>query len=295
MVATVTGYIFLTDWQAIPYDPCTEYSPFHHPEIVKKWLFNSTSSVESRSFKLPEVYLGTTVELHFDNNSTVRTSLPMFAKLNCKLDDTCPCENSIHFDSNNEIFPSWKDYILGDSNSSKSALCCSYSTAYGLQCVNIHANNGLDDRIPLDMSQQVLAQELQVLSGSTYTIASNYCLNASVPGRQCHWIPFSTITNTKCNDCPPVCRAKEQTMNFAQFIIGMALLFLVFPMIDVPIMSIITNHAPRLNGTQVIFMSNLLHEHSFKFTVFTLSYTGCSYRCGSHSQLPCSSICSTDW
>ena len=24
----------ISDWQAIPYDPCTEKSPFHHPDIV---------------------------------------------------------------------------------------------------------------------------------------------------------------------------------------------------------------------------------------------------------------------
>ena len=77
MIATVTGYIFLADWQAIPYDPCTEYSPFHHPEIIDKLVFNSTSPAESRSFKLPEVHLRTTIELHFDDNSTVHTSLPI--------------------------------------------------------------------------------------------------------------------------------------------------------------------------------------------------------------------------
>ncbi len=32
----MTGYALLTDWQAIPYDPCTEYSPFHHPELFQK-------------------------------------------------------------------------------------------------------------------------------------------------------------------------------------------------------------------------------------------------------------------
>ncbi len=34
VITTVIGYLMFTDFQAIPYDPCTEYSPFHHPEIT---------------------------------------------------------------------------------------------------------------------------------------------------------------------------------------------------------------------------------------------------------------------
>ncbi len=31
----------IADWQAIPYDPCTEKSPFHHPDIVDTYNISS--------------------------------------------------------------------------------------------------------------------------------------------------------------------------------------------------------------------------------------------------------------
>ena len=34
---TICGAFILTDWQAIPHDPCTELSPFHHPNIVANY------------------------------------------------------------------------------------------------------------------------------------------------------------------------------------------------------------------------------------------------------------------
>ena len=40
---TVCGALILTDWQAIPYDPCTELSPFHHPNIVANYSETGTS------------------------------------------------------------------------------------------------------------------------------------------------------------------------------------------------------------------------------------------------------------
>ncbi len=32
----------MADWQAIPYDPCTEKSPFHHPDIIRNRTFIDT-------------------------------------------------------------------------------------------------------------------------------------------------------------------------------------------------------------------------------------------------------------
>ena len=40
---TICGALILTDWQAIPYDPCTELSPFHHPNIVANYSEADTS------------------------------------------------------------------------------------------------------------------------------------------------------------------------------------------------------------------------------------------------------------
>jgi len=43
LTATIVGAALIADWQAIGYDPCTRFSPFHHPELTNKskpWLDN---------------------------------------------------------------------------------------------------------------------------------------------------------------------------------------------------------------------------------------------------------------
>ena len=40
VTASCIGLLIMMDWQSIGYDPCTQYSPYHHPELV-----NSTTPV----------------------------------------------------------------------------------------------------------------------------------------------------------------------------------------------------------------------------------------------------------
>ena len=34
---SVLGAFLMADWQSIPYDPCTELSLFHHPELADNY------------------------------------------------------------------------------------------------------------------------------------------------------------------------------------------------------------------------------------------------------------------
>ena len=34
IIMTFVGALLIGDWQAIPHDPCTDYSPYHHPELI---------------------------------------------------------------------------------------------------------------------------------------------------------------------------------------------------------------------------------------------------------------------
>ena len=36
VTAFVVGAALIADWQAIGYDPCTQFSLFHHPELANK-------------------------------------------------------------------------------------------------------------------------------------------------------------------------------------------------------------------------------------------------------------------
>lgn len=77
-------------------------------------------------------------------------------------------------------------------------------------------------RTNISDSGMVSVQSLQVVEDDVYRLAVNKCESA---GDHCHWIPNSRVTHRHCNDCQPICRSTQNTLNFVQFIIGLAILF----------------------------------------------------------------------
>ena len=68
-------------------------------------------------------------------------------------------------------------------------------------------------------SGSVSVRSLQVVEGDVYQLAVNQCESA---GDHCHWIPNSQVTHKHCSDCQPICRNPERTLNFVQFVFGLA-------------------------------------------------------------------------
>ncbi len=57
------GASLLADWQAIPSDPCTEQSPFHHPDIVNQTYYYSTlQEYKAQELNSHYIMLETTTE-----------------------------------------------------------------------------------------------------------------------------------------------------------------------------------------------------------------------------------------
>ena len=38
LLISVAAAVLLADWQSLPYDPCTEYSLYYHPELVDRYI-----------------------------------------------------------------------------------------------------------------------------------------------------------------------------------------------------------------------------------------------------------------
>ena len=60
MVCTIISLLILTDWQAMCHDPCTDYSLFHHPELIEEYksqltAFNSSVSDDLSTRSLSDV------------------------------------------------------------------------------------------------------------------------------------------------------------------------------------------------------------------------------------------------
>ena len=247
---TVTAYLLLTDWQAIPYDPCTEHSPFHHPEIIKNQSKNVTSTT-AVSLDYPklfnEVKLGMTseIKLQFEGGMVLHSSENMGFIAKCRLNSSCSlCDSTILLPQ--EVQPclvlennSVVHVISSEKNVNALQFSCSSDDAKTF-CININTQGihhfEKKDHNPMTNGISAYLQ---------YSLISNSCIKADVPGRKCHWIPFSTVSNSVCNDCPPICRAKEQTLNIVQFSLGLFALLISAPILWMPLMAIATDFSPK--------------------------------------------------
>ena len=269
MFVTTIAYLVLADWQTIPYDPCTEYSPFHHPEIVQNMNFSANQTnqlsydqnISTESNVLAPVFsfiirVHSSVKMQYtDDRPPQVVSLPYFTSFTCTLEPKCQCTHANHYN----VFEDQLcvNYMITTKNihgtlPRSSQYLCSSDALLQSVCFNLSVGDGAASSNDINGGQELAQmQELQVLSDSAYELASNSCDSADAPGLQCHWIPFSTITHTKCSDCPPICRAKERTLNFVQFLIGLSLLMASFHLTFVPLMAVATNNAPNFNGSQV--------------------------------------------
>ena len=250
---TMTAYLLLTDWQTIPYDPCTEYSPFHHPEILKDQSGNS-SSISTASLNhsklFNELRLNLTSEMKLEGGTVLYSSGNMDTIATCRLNPTCPrCEPTVPL--HQEVKPCLifetieNNDIMNVTNSEKSVNVLRYSCSskeVHTFCININTQE-------MHYFEEKGHNQLQMLhDGSTYSqysVISNSCIKADVPGRKCHWIPFSTVTKSVCNDCPPICRAQEQTLNIVQFSAGLFALLVGMPTFWMPLMATATDYSPK--------------------------------------------------
>ena len=261
LVMTIVSCILMADWQSIPYDPCTELSPFHHPDIVSRYrdlettnTFTNTMSPNKRDIKCGKPYQN---ELDSTIYASIQVNLHQKAVnargLTCTAVDACSREYCTDtFDQQCLHFTLDTNWCIQESNLVTTA---NYSTDYGagqflceLQlyslCITMHqetfGNESIDEGL-----YSVHSQALQMLEVDLYEIAVNKCESANVHGHQCYWIPNSIVTKRHCNDCPPICRSRLHSLTFAQFCIGAALLMVSIPIAWVPIAALISDRVHK--------------------------------------------------
>ena len=263
LVMAVIGYLLATDWQAIPYDPCTEYSPFHHPELYENLTLaknRTKEKLELTKRKFLSLNLLSNIGLKFGDGQTAEPMVPIEVDFpyvyECFEDVTCPvCKAREDFfsqlcliisrDRNGKVQlheqqPSINNepMLLSCSLTSEQKFCVNF---YNYQEDKEKEFDGILQNLTAKASASI--QNLMVLPDNVYDVASTTCMNA-ING-QCHWIPFSTLTREKCMDCPPICRSKQQTLSFAQFIMGLAILIATNPFVWVPTVAMATNQTPK--------------------------------------------------
>ena len=253
LLLTVAGYLLLGDWQAIPYDPCTEYSPFHHPEMIQNGsivapheILNKNPIVYNHSLPtLKNVYVSSRPQMTFSDRVTFSS-----VKLVCDRTDSCPAvPNGNHnlterlqftFDElGNLLQVNDVDFTLEPTERLE---CIQPFSQRAILCIIIIITNSSIEN-PQD-STAAHIESLQVLPDGLYWTARNICMSADVPGRQCHWIPNSLLTKEDCEDCQPICRSLHQILTFPQFISGLALLLLSNSLLWVTLIALLFNQLP---------------------------------------------------
>ncbi len=236
MLLTICGYLLLGDWQAIPYDPCTAYSPFHHPEM----LTNNNRSSNNENF--------TKVELLWDSQSLIndkRGKQLSTSSIFCTQVEKClkTMETDIiylRFGTVGQLLP----YKHSDDRGSLKTLYCSHPIFSNTSiCVTI-ANEVYEPILTVRKHIFAQIESLQVLPNDTYWKSRSICMNANVTGHKCHWIPSSLVAKKECEDCPPICRSLSQTLNFAQFLLGLGLLLFSNSLLWVSLITLLFNQLP---------------------------------------------------
>ena len=75
-------------------------------------------------------------------------------------------------------------------------------------------------------------------------LKANYCTAQSSVENTCHWNPLSLVTGKLCEECYPVCRSVQKSLNFIQLLIGIMLFTTAVPMSSVTLFLIASEFTP---------------------------------------------------
>ena len=266
MACTIAGLLAITDWQAIPHDPCTNYSLFHHPELADSYrmqVFESppdNSSLVATSHLSISPPVGEKMQLVGDlyaqsdlwqwksHNKTFRCSVSN----TCEMCSLHPEETCTHFVSavDNRICLSQNDspdtvdsgFTYSTLNESQPFLLCTLQHEM-YNCSICYMEPGEEELQGSIQSflPEVNAKALHLVRRPVYQIAVSQCESVD----QCHWIPHSLVTHKHCNDCQPICRSTKHTLNFIQFTAGINFLFATLPIMYTGTMLMLSNSVSR--------------------------------------------------
>ena len=204
---TMSALLVMTDWQAIGHDPCTELSIFHNPSIVEEYkmiLSNESGRIESYDACLvPSVsfiYSATNPSAHeSDYDCTPVTDCPVcgYSTQSCiELSGMGDCMTA------------------GENMYPLTRILC--KDEFGpISCFSV------DEK---DWNKSLLTsvhlQSLKVVRDRVYEFAEKKCESVD----SCQWIPNSRVTHRHCDDCQPICKSVDRTLNFPQFAVGLTML-----------------------------------------------------------------------
>ena len=282
ITVSLISFAIIADWQAIPPDPCTDYSPFHHPEILSNYeeithnqTFNqrlpplvqtNDKCVQYVPPKSPEtlavlqsITIHSSVDLQ-QYSSNHHKSNDTKLVLNCHKVVTCHTDhlnNHYKLDSNFCLKP--QETITSEESGFgyyayacvapiprvQFSICFDWIDNPATAKIHKRSNQEWNAVDQDDDDMMAHAQVLQVLDDSTNDLAMKNCEEAEVKDHRCHWIPNSEVTRKHCGDCQPICRSIFRKLTFAQFCFGAALLMASIPIGRISVSALLSDRVQK--------------------------------------------------
>lgn len=252
IIASIMGLAVMSDWQAIPHDPCLNYSLPQYSEAIESpsalysklqpslcWnLTRSGGKMEDLSDV--EGHVALFFNFFLDRNSTA-----FHCKLHSSTNLCYACPNitatsrlEMNFEAtDSELCYSPSSYQQFEEHMRFSVLCeDSNSDRCVSACLNVHHSSKASqkaDRLEKSVKKlfhQSYDQSVFLMDSFLYEAARNKCESMIQDG--CHWIPDSVVTHMQCAECEPICRGKSRSLLFAQFLAGAVWFMLTYPVAE---------------------------------------------------------------
>ena len=227
---SIVGCVLIADWQAVSFDKCTYFSPYHNP----------TLSISRRNRTVEGFFQHANSQLKMQKRSNAFTG----EEVSCSIVEQERCRMAfsdchlVQYSPGTEfsVFNYPCDVTVNDE----------YVQTYMCQVLDqdrsfcLHINEtSRNEQMFLASAQNYLMQQ------KSYKDEIKQCNQADVGNDRCHWIPDSLITKQYCSDCPPICRGLSKSLNFVQFCIGAATLMLSIPVAWVPVASMASERTTK--------------------------------------------------
>ena len=240
---SVLSCTLIADWQSIPFDECTKFSPYHNPKLLNSTMnmnLNHISMVDQPSDSLNRFQIELKSDLNLKFEYDEEASIPTFS------DITFTCfingDTSICTENQRECLVLHYEY---GSVLQLEKVSCDFISREGIK-------GYLCDKRTFSLCLYVNTSGIErptynkeVHGKNVYNDVMEKCTRAISENQFCNWIPDSIITKQYCYDCRPICRSPAHSLDFVQFCIGAAVLMLSIPVAWVPVAALVSE---RVNG-----------------------------------------------
>lgn len=228
---SILGCALMADWQAISFDKCTYFSPYHNPSLPTPTIHKSVIHATRRQ--------------KISDNANVSSST-FHEKISCSIiSEQNSCRRALNECRLIQYSPGIEFNVYNYPCESIDNDKCIKTYACQLnqdQSFCLYVNETTHNEVT---TQSFAASAQNLLTEHAYKDMIKQCTQADVGGDRCYWIPDSPITKHYCSDCPPICRGFSKSLNFVQFCIGAALLMLSIPIAWVPVASMASERTTK--------------------------------------------------